>query len=62
MSYGVGHRHSLDPVLLWLWHRPATAAPIQPPACKRPHVVGTALKRQKIKKSKKAQIQNKEVL
>ena len=22
MSCGVGHRHSLDPALLWLWHRP----------------------------------------
>ena len=25
---GVGHRHSLDPVLLWLWRRPAAVAPI----------------------------------
>ena len=27
-SCGVGHRHSLDPMLLWLWCRPAAAAPI----------------------------------
>ena len=26
----VSHRHSLDLLLLWLWHRPAAAAPIQP--------------------------------
>ena len=29
-SYGVGHRCILDPMWLWLWHRPATAALIQP--------------------------------
>ena len=31
MSCGVGCRCSSDPVLLWLWlwHRPATTAPIQ---------------------------------
>ena len=26
MSYSVGRRHALDPVLLWLWHRPAAVA------------------------------------
>ena len=25
MSSGVGHRCGMDPVLLWLWHRPAAA-------------------------------------
>ena len=30
MSYGVGRRHSFDPALLWLWCRPASAAPIRP--------------------------------
>ena len=28
VSYGVGHRLGLDPMLLWLWHRPAAVAPI----------------------------------
>ena len=28
MSYGVGHRRSSDPVLLWLWYRLAAVAPI----------------------------------
>ena len=32
MSFGVGHRFSLDPAWLWLWHRSAAAAPIQPPS------------------------------
>ena len=30
MSCGVGCGHSSDPALLWLWQRPAAAAPIQP--------------------------------
>ena len=30
MSCGVGHRCSSDPALLWLWHRPAAAAPTRP--------------------------------
>ena len=28
MNCGVGHRHGSDPVLLWLWFRPATVASI----------------------------------
>ena len=32
MSYGVGHRHGSDPVLLW--QRLAATAPIRPLACK----------------------------
>ena len=32
MSYSVGHRHSSDLALLWLWHRPAATAPTQPVA------------------------------
>ena len=27
VNCGIGHRHNLDPALLWLWHR-ATTAPI----------------------------------
>ena len=30
LSFGVGHRRSLDPALLWLWHGLAAAAPIGP--------------------------------
>ena len=28
VSCGVGHRHGSDPLLLWLWHRPAAVAPM----------------------------------
>ena len=49
MSCCVGHRCSLDPVLLWLRRRSAAAAPIQPLACELPHAAGAALKRQKAK-------------
>ena len=40
----------LDPALLWLWHRPATAAQIQLLAQKLPCVAGAALKRKRKKK------------
>ena len=36
MSYGVGRRFGLDPVLLWLWGRSAAAAPIRPLAWELP--------------------------
>ena len=50
MSCGVGHRRSLDLVLLWLWCRLAAKAPIQPLAWEPPYASGSALKRQKTKK------------
>ena len=52
MSYGVGHRHGLDPTLLWLWHRPAALAPTGPLDWEPPYAPGVALKRQKTKKEK----------
>ena len=42
MSCGVGHRYSLDPALLWLWHRLTAAAPIGPLAWESPYTVGAA--------------------
>ena len=47
MSCGVGHRHGLDPVLLWLWCRPAASAPIGPLAWEPPYAVGAALEKAK---------------
>ena len=47
MSYEVGHRHDLDPELLWLWCRLAAIALIRPLAQESSYVAGTALKRQK---------------
>ena len=49
MSYGVVHRHGSDPVLLWLWHRPAAVALIRFLAWKFPYASGVALKRKKQK-------------
>ena len=44
MSCGVGCRHGSDLALLWLWHRLAAIAPIQPLAWELPYVEGAALK------------------
>jgi len=53
MSCGVGRRHGLDPVLLWLWLWPAAAAPIRPLAWELTYTMGVALKSKKKKKRKK---------
>ena len=47
MSHGVGHRHSSNPMLLWLWHRLTVAAPIRPLAWELLHGAGGPLKKQK---------------
>ena len=53
MSCAVGHRGSSDPVLLWMWHRPATAALIQLLAWELPYATDAALTRKtKIKEGK----------
>ena len=44
VSCGVGHRRGLDPVLRWLWHRPAATAPTESLAWEPRHGVGVALK------------------
>ena len=49
---GMGHRHSSDLTLLWLWRRPAATAPIRPLAWEFPYATSSALKRQKKKKKK----------
>ena len=48
MSCGVGHRHSLDPVFLWLWCRPAAAALIQPLAWEYTCAADVALKKKEL--------------
>ena len=50
MSCGVGHRRSLDLVLLWLWCRLAAVVPIRPLAWTLPYALGAAVKRQKTNK------------
>ena len=42
MSCGVGHRCGSDPMLLWLWCKPAATAPIQPLAWEPPNAMGVA--------------------
>ena len=49
---GVGGRWGTDNMFLWLWHRPALRALIQPLAWKPPYAAGAALKRQRTKKKK----------
>ena len=53
MSCGVGHRCGLDPMLLWLWHRPVAIAPIRPLAWEPPYAAGAALEKAKKKTKKK---------
>ena len=53
MSCGVGHRRGSDPVLLWLWCRPATTAPIRSLACR-----GCSLEKRKKKKKDEVYIHN----
>ena len=49
MSCGVGHKHGLDPALLWLRCRPAAVAPIRPLAWELPCAGVAALKSKKKK-------------
>ena len=50
MSCDVGCKCGLDLKLLWLWLRPAAAAPICPLAWDPPYATGMALKKTKKKK------------
>ena len=59
VSHGVGRRHGSDPMLLWLWRRPATAAPIRPLAWELPYAAGAAQEMaERKKKGKKKVITN----
>ena len=55
MSCGVGHRHSSDPELLWLWLRLAVTAQIQPLAWEPPYAVDAALKKQQKQQKQKSE-------
>ena len=54
MSCGIGHRCGSDLALLWLWLRPAAAAPFQPLAWELSYAAGMAFKKKK--KDKKIKI------
>ena len=51
---GVGLRCGSDPASLWLWCRPAAAAPIQPLAWEPPFTLGSALKKKSGQQGRKA--------
>ena len=51
MSCGGGCRHSSDLALLWLWCRPAAAAPIRPLRWEAPYAVSAALEKTKRQKN-----------
>ena len=53
MSCGVGRRHGSDPMLLWLWRRPAAAASIRPLAWEPPYATGVAQEMAKNKNKNK---------
>ena len=53
MSRGIGCRHGLDLVWLWLWHRLAAVALIRPPAWEPPYAAGFGPKKAEKKKKKK---------
>ena len=57
MSCGVGCRSSLDPMMLWLWYRPAAAALIQPLPWELPYATGVAVKSKTNKKQTNKQKQ-----
>ena len=42
VSCGIGHRRGSDPVLLWLWCRPAAVTLIKPLAWEPPYATGAA--------------------
>ena len=48
---GIGCRHGSNPLLLWLWCRPAAIAPIRPLAWEPLYAMGTALRSKKKKKA-----------
>ena len=52
VSCDIGHRCSLDPVLLWLRYRPAAIGPIRPLGWELPYAAGTDLKGKKKLKNK----------
>ena len=47
MTCGVGLRCGSDPVLLWLWRRPVTVAPLRSQAWEPPYTPDAALKKAK---------------
>ena len=47
MSSGVGGRRGSDPMLLWLWHRPAATVLTGPLAWEPPYAMGAVIEKTK---------------
>ena len=62
MSCGVGRRRGSDPVLLWLWRRPAATALIPPLAWEPPHAAGAAQEKAKKQNKTKQKTKKDEIL
>ena len=62
MSCGISHTRGLDPMLLWLWHRPVATAPIRSLAWEPPYAADAALEMTKKKKKKERETKNKETV
>ena len=60
VSCGVDCRCGSDPVLLWVWHRLAAAAPIRPLAWELPCAAGAALKSKTAKNKNRLKNKSKE--
>ena len=56
MSCGVGCSCSSEPLLLWLWHRPAATAPIRPLDWEPPYTAGVALEKTKKNMNKEDEV------
>ena len=53
MSCSAGRKRGSDPMLLWLWQRPAATALIRPLAWEPPYAMGVAQEMAKRSKKKK---------
>ena len=60
VSCGIGRRRGSTLALLWLWCRPAAAAPVEPLAWELPCAAGMALKSKKKKKAGELRLEEKE--
>ena len=62
LECGVGRRGESDPVLLWLWRRPAATARIRLLAWEPPYAAGVARKKQTNKQKRPKKQKRKEIL
>ena len=62
MSFGVGHRRGLDPMLLWLWCRSAALPLNLPIAWDLPYAMSMALKKEKKRQKKERESENIETM